>query len=71
MKDGQCPKCGSHEVHVDRENNGYSTTLRTGGLSYARLDAYVCANCGYVENYLSDKEKLRQIAEKWALVDEE
>jgi hypothetical protein len=56
---------------VDRENNGYSTTLRTGGLSYARLDAYVCANCGYVENYLSDKEKLCQIAEKWPRVDEE
>jgi ssDNA-binding Zn-finger/Zn-ribbon topoisomerase 1 len=71
MKDGRCPKCGSHDVHVDRENHGYSTLLRTGPLSSARLDAYVCVNCGYVEYYLSDEEKLRQISEKWPQVGED
>ncbi|HET7080695.1 MAG TPA: zinc ribbon domain-containing protein [Chloroflexia bacterium] len=69
MKDGQCPKCGSHEVHVRRENIG--SNLRTGTVNEARLDAYICINCGYIEYYLSDKEKLRQIAEKWPQVGEE
>jgi hypothetical protein len=31
----------------------------------APIDNYVCVNCGYVEHYISDRSKLKEIAKKW------
>jgi len=31
----------------------------------ASIDNYVCVNCGYVEHYISDGSKLKEIAKKW------
>lgn len=36
----------------------------------ADLTTYVCTACGYVESYISDRKKLRVIAEKWDRVEE-
>jgi hypothetical protein len=36
----------------------------------AALSHYVCANCGYVEIYIEEATKLREIAEKWPKVGE-
>jgi predicted nucleic-acid-binding Zn-ribbon protein len=30
--------------------------------------SYVCANCGYFENYIADQSKLADIASKWERV---
>jgi predicted nucleic-acid-binding Zn-ribbon protein len=75
MKNGQCPKCDSHEVfsNTNRKFPALNTlTIGSGtfGNRYAYLDTYVCANCGYVENYVAKQEDLNHIKQEWALVEE-
>lgn len=70
MKNGQCPKCGSKEVY-----SGANIPLKSGPFagnaipislsSMAALDNYVCVACGLVESYISDKDKLDDVAERW------
>ncbi len=71
MKQGKCPKCSSTEVYC-----GSDIKLKTGPFgsnsipvsltSIAALDNYVCAHCGYVESYISDPSKLKEISIRWA-----
>lgn len=73
MKNGQCPKCGADQVY-----RGSQSPLQAGeGLAhlaaYARntgvnilLDAYLCANCGYVELYAAEQSR----AKLWALAED-
>ncbi|NDJ35992.1 MAG: hypothetical protein GYB64_15155 [Chloroflexi bacterium] len=75
MRDGICPKCGSDEVYSgaqipNKEGPEGVNTIPVWGqfATPAPLDNYVCLNCGYVESYLSDAHKLRQIATRWKRV---
>jgi ribosomal protein S27AE len=75
MKNGQCPKCGSWEVfsNTNRKFPALNTiTIGSGnfGNRYAYLDTYVCAHCGYVENYVVKQEDLNYIKGEWTLVRE-
>ena len=73
MKQGKCPKCSSTEVYC-----GSDIKLKTGPFgsnsipvtltSIAALDNYVCTQCGYVESYISDSSKLKEIAIRWPKV---
>lgn len=75
MKDGICPKCKSKEVY-----SGEKILLKSGPFgsnsipisltSIAALDNFVCTNCGYVESYVSDSNKLKEICEKWHKADQ-
>lgn len=79
MKDANCPKCGSGEVYSGVElivKDGPIASILKGGpfasnsipislSSMAPVDNYVCVNCGYVEHYISDPSKLKEIAKKW------
>jgi predicted nucleic-acid-binding Zn-ribbon protein len=70
LKDGICPKCKSNEVF-----SGADIMLKSGPFgsnsipvnltSIAALDNYVCAHCGYVESYVLDSKKLKEISQKW------
>ena len=31
----------------------------------AALDNYVCTDCGYLESYIAEKDKLKEITESW------
>ena len=31
----------------------------------AALDNYVCTDCGYIESYIAEKDKLKEIVESW------
>ncbi|MBC8255079.1 MAG: hypothetical protein H8E35_13785 [Ardenticatenia bacterium] len=75
MKNGQCPKCGSHDVYAGtqigfKQGALATNTIPLGGLfsASAALDNYVCVNCGYVESYVADPDKLRIIARRWPKV---
>ena len=70
MKNGRCPKCSSPELYAGWDvypkigpfaGNAIPISL----LSVAPLDNYVCAECGYVERYIADRHKLREIADRW------
>ncbi len=75
MKNGQCPKCGSSDVHsgsmISFKQGAFgSNTIPLGGIlsGSAMLDNYVCVNCGYVESYMGNVASRRQIAQKWPRV---
>lgn len=73
MKNGKCPKCGSDKVFHGAEipakfgpfgSNSIPITM----LSIASLDNYVCAECGYLESYVAESTKLKEISKKWPKV---
>mgnify|MGYP000140308704 FL=1 len=76
MKNGKCPKCGSDAVYCGDEipliaGPFGSTSIPVSLVSIASLDNYVCADCGYLERYLAEKDKLEEISAKWRLVCED
>lgn len=73
MKDGICPKCKSRNVFVGnkvrlKRGSFFSNTIPLSQWSLTSLDNYVCTNCGFMESYISDKDKLKEISEKWPKV---
>ncbi len=74
MKTGICPKCSSHEVYSGagvalKKGPFGSNSIPIGITSIAALDNLVCVECGYVESYVSDPDKLAEISRKWARVE--
>ena len=70
MKSGKCPKCNSNNVF--KKKNGViseSKHIYVRGLTTftPRSDriSYVCAVCGYYENYILDSDVLSKIPGKW------
>jgi predicted nucleic-acid-binding Zn-ribbon protein len=75
MKNGTCPKCGSRNIYSAEDlplKGGPfgSNCIPVSLLSMAPLDNYVCADCGLVESYVADREKLEEIARRWMPVNE-
>lgn len=74
MKTGTCPKCSSDDVFsgagISLKKGPFgSNSIPVGLTSIAALDNYVCAECGYVESYVSDPKKLVEISRKWDKID--
>ena len=70
MKNGKCPKCGSTAIFAGKDlplKSGPfgSNSIPVSLTSMAALDNYVCTDCGLVEHYVADAEKLKEIAKKW------
>jgi ribosomal protein S27AE len=76
MKDGKCPRCGSDKVFhggdIPAKYGPFgSNSIPITMISIAALDNYVCTKCGYVESYISEPARLREISRKWPRVSEE
>jgi predicted nucleic-acid-binding Zn-ribbon protein len=70
MKNGNCPKCGSSNVYHETNGiyvpNTLGTFIRTAdGNVGSRTDDYICADCGYIERYVADEHKLKEVARVW------
>ena len=70
MKQGNCPKCGSENVYsgievLPKSGPFGSNSIPISIVSIAALDNYVCTECGYLEQYIADPEKLKEINKKW------
>nr|MBC8361747.1 hypothetical protein [Candidatus Desulfatibia profunda] len=70
MKQGRCPKCHSQEVYagvdvLPKSGPFGSNSIPVSIVSIAALDNYVCVQCGYLERYIADAEKLKEISKKW------
>ena len=70
MKTGVCPKCQSTAVYsgVDiplKKGPFGSNAIPVSMTSIAALDNYVCIDCGYVESYVGESDKLKEIHRKW------
>ena len=71
MKNETCPKCGSHEIYSGEDVYPKSGPFASNAIpvsltSIAALDNYVCTQCGYVESYIADPHKLKEISKKWS-----
>ena len=57
MKSGKCIKCNSSNVFVKaHELNKF--TLNKKNVAH---ESYLCADCGYFETYITDKDELGKI----------
>jgi predicted nucleic-acid-binding Zn-ribbon protein len=70
MKNGKCPKCGSKNIfaagNLPLKSGPFgSNSIPVSLTSLAALDNYVCTDCGLVERYVADTDKLKEIAKKW------
>lgn len=70
MKNGTCPKCGSESVYcgdkLPLKNGPFgSNSIPISIISIAALDNYVCTDCGYLESYIAEKDKIKEITEGW------
>ena len=73
MKNNQCSKCGSEEIYsgadvFPKSGPFTSNSIPVSLTSIAALDNYICADCGYVESYIADAHKLKEISQKWQKV---
>lgn len=67
---GKCPKCGSTDLIIipgKMTPAGSGRYVMTGNttLSAALLHRYVCASCGYTEEYF-DKEDIEKLKHKFS-----
>ena len=75
MKTGRCPKCNSTNIFsnsngIDYGGDSYSIELWIGSDNdrvnrQSDFTSYLCADCGYFENYLIDKDILWEVQKKW------
>ena len=70
VKNGTCPKCGSESIYcgdkIPLKNGPFgSNSIPVSIISMAALDNYVCTDCGYLESYIAEKDKLKEITEGW------
>jgi len=70
LKGHKCPKCGSTDIFAGTDVYPKSGPFTSNSIpisltSIAALDNYVCGECGYVESYVAETEKLKEISKKW------
>ncbi len=69
MKSGICPKCQTPTVYCKLGGISYGgggTYVHTyGGGRRSDVYYYVCTDCGLLEAYLADEEKLAEVAVTW------
>ena len=75
MKENKCPKCGSTDIYAGTDVFPKSGPFTSNSIpisltSIAALDNYVCIQCGYVESYVAETEKLKEISKKWVKINE-
>ena len=84
MRKGVCPKCGSTEIYhcYDPKHGGgigwgdypnyIRFTSKWGSDGTKGFETFICANCGYFENYIIDREVLdksiKDPANRWTKV---
>lgn len=71
----QCPKCKSYEVYTDANKTmkGQRSYSNISTFTTFRVDLYLCLSCGYVEEYMSnrnlnDQSKIEKIRKHYQKV---
>ncbi len=61
MTNGECPKCGSHQVYATG-SLGHQAGILLSIWRIEYLTYLVCTKCGYTESYIFSKDSLKRIA---------
>lgn len=56
---GVCPKCNSNEIYTNRDlvKRGDRSLVPVSSWKGFFIDVYVCASCGYMEEYMSAQDR--------------
>jgi len=61
-----CPKCqGTDLVRIESPQDGSANLISTGWFSAARVTRFLCAKCGFSEEWIEDPEQLAKLVEKY------
>jgi predicted nucleic-acid-binding Zn-ribbon protein len=69
MREGVCPKCNSTEVYTNVENPSFNTAIRVDWRRSIVPVAYMCADCGYLEQYVVSPDERGYAVETWSRAD--
>jgi predicted nucleic-acid-binding Zn-ribbon protein len=61
---GVCPKCSSKQIIKIPSEFGTYNMIKIDLLKFANLTRYICADCGYIEQYISDDSSLSKLRQK-------
>ncbi|MFC1453126.1 hypothetical protein ACFLSJ_07285 [Verrucomicrobiota bacterium] len=64
MKNGKCPKCGSTSVYKNSYHGGFSGGVAVGAVTGFKINQYICADCGFIEEYMADMADVSKIIQK-------
>ena len=56
---GNCPKCKSNNIS-EIKSDSLGTRISTGAFTIASASYYVCCQCGYAEEWVTDKKDLEK-----------
>ncbi|RME82248.1 MAG: hypothetical protein D6785_08070 [Planctomycetota bacterium] len=67
-----CPKCDSHQIiqvpgNVGVFGTGNNILLGATIFSALKVSRYICAECGFIEEWIDKKEDLEKIKKKYSL----
>lgn len=69
MKNAQtCPKCNSYEILRIKGGSawtGYQNFIRASSIRMVPVTRYLCANCGFSEEWVDDPKGLDLIKKKY------
>lgn len=62
----KCPKCSSDNIFVRRGGVGWGAQVMVNGVGFGMKPTgdwltYLCTDCGYFENYVTQKDWLAKI----------
>lgn len=62
-----CPKCSSTEIFISKgkKHDQHGNKIRISGFKRIPLDHYTCINCGYTEEWVTDKDSLDFVRRKF------
>jgi hypothetical protein len=69
MRVGICPKCQSTEVYTNVDDRDFNISVRVDWMRSVVPSVFLCASCGYLEQFVLDPRQRQYAVEKWARAD--
>jgi len=61
---GICPKCSSKEIVVIPIGRGANNWIKVDLFALIKLTRYICASCGYMEQYVEGEKSFSKLRRK-------
>jgi hypothetical protein len=66
-----CPKCGSNEIYCKNNKISDRCVIPVSTWAHILVDVYICAQCGFIEEYAEDlnSKGMTKIKTQWKKVE--